>query len=53
MQFNEDYASSIVPLGRVEKNEDLREGDACFVQWSNRKRYDATLICSGNVQAVC
>ena len=52
VQFMEDYTSSIVPLERLEKNQELCVGESCFVRWSNGKKYGGTLICSGNQPAV-
>ena len=48
VQFDEDHSSSIIPLNRVQKVEELCEGGSCKVQWSDKKRYGCILICSGN-----
>ena len=48
VQFDEDHSSSIIPLNRVQKVEELYEGGSCIVQWSDKKRYAGLLICSGN-----
>ena len=44
VQFDEENASSIVPLQQMEKNREL---------WSDRKKYGGTLICLGDVPAAC
>ena len=45
--YDDDYETGIVPLKRVERNQELYEGDACFVLWSDMRRYSGIFICSG------
>ena len=40
--------SSIVPVNRIDKMEELSLGDMCFVTWSDRKKYKGTLLFAGN-----
>ena len=45
--FDSEERSSIVPLKRLEKRDDLFVGESCFVIWSDNKRYSGTLLCAG------
>lgn len=47
VNFDTENCSSIVPLKRVERQDGLCDGDPCKVTWSNSKKYNATIICSG------
>jgi len=47
VHFQEEQLSSIVPIKRVEKKEDLCAGENCYVIWSDNKKYPGTLIFSG------
>ena len=47
IHFDKDNSSSIVPLSRVQREEEnLHAGNLCTVLWSNKK-YAGKLICSG------
>ena len=47
IHFDKDNSSSIVPLSRVQREEEkLHAGSLCTVLWSNKK-FSGKLICSG------
>ena len=54
VHFNEDNTSAIVPIKRLEKEDNLTTGHQCSVLWSNKK-YSGILMCSGilNVHDMC
>ena len=51
---NEDNTSAIVPIKRLEKEDNLTTGHQCSILWSIKK-YSGILMCSGilNVHDVC
>ena len=55
MHFDGDNTSAIVPISRLEKEDNLTAGQHCNVLWSNKKRYPGILMCSGglHVYDVC
>lgn len=46
INFEEDNSTSIVPLKRVIKTDNLSVGESCHVVWSNQKKYVGTLMYS-------
>ena len=48
VNFQDEDTSSIVPVNRTDKMEELSLGDMCFVTWSDRKKYKGTLLFAGN-----
>ena len=49
VHFHDESTSSIIPLHRIVKEDDLHAGDPCFVVWSNKKKYPGILIFSGTL----
>ena len=48
VHFQDEDISSIVPVKRIDKVEELSDGDSCFVTWSDRKKYFGTLLLAGS-----
>ena len=51
--FLDERKTSIVPLKRVDKKDGMRTGEACDVMWSDKKRYQGTLIFTGTTFKQC
>lgn len=47
VRFLEDKCTAIVPVGSIEKKDNLEYNGSCKVKWSNRKLYYAFLLFSG------
>ena len=47
VNFEVDNSTSIVPLKRVIKTDNLSSGELCNVVWSNQKKYVGTLMYLG------
>ena len=47
VHFVDEDKTSIVPLRRLDKKDDLCTGDTCSVAWTDKKKYQGTLIFSG------
>ena len=47
VNFKVDNSTSIIPLKRVIKTDNLSIGEPCHVVWSNQKKYVGTLMYSG------
>ena len=55
LHFNEDNTSAVVPIKRLEKEDNLTTGHQYSILWSNKKKYSGILMCSDilNVHDVC
>ena len=49
MFFLDERKTSIVPLKRLVKKLGMRTGDQCDILWSDKKKYQGTLIFTGMI----
>ena len=47
VDFFEEERTSLIPIKRVKKKDNLAVGDECGVTWADNKVYIGTVICSG------
>ena len=47
VHFESDDSTSIIPMKRLERKDELSVGGRCCITWSNNKKYEGTIMFSG------